>query len=169
MTLAVRNHRFAAIAMLCLMSLTRSAQAWTAPAFGVSTTARGVALHQSTEVAPAETVEDISLDMLDADHEVEGALLSQSVAAWLDAEWMPQEIHVKMGESAKRSYVHCREEGDDEIMSIMMKVAEDLTENWFEVYNADAFVNAWDVANYVSDYLTQKSGSESCACATPIH
>lgn len=95
--------------------------------------------------------------------------MAKSIVAWLDAEWMPQEVHVQMAESAKKSYIQCRQEGDTEIMSIMMQVSEDLNKNWFELYDADAFVNAWDVANYVSDYLTKRTGSETCECSSKIY
>lgn len=113
-------------------------------------------------------VRSVSLEALD-DHETEGARLQTSITAWLDAEWMPQEVHVKMAESAKKSYIACRQEGEKDIMSIMMAVANDLDENWMELYDADAFVNAWDVSNYVSDYLTQRAGAETCECSSKIY
>mmetsp|Transcript_1750 Transcript_1750/g.4219 ORF Transcript_1750/g.4219 Transcript_1750/m.4219 type:complete len:154 (+) Transcript_1750:27-488(+) len=101
-------------------------------------------------------------------HEEEGEAMAASIARWLDKEWMPQEVHQKMGTCAKQAYIRARTEGDAEVMSIMMRVASELEQNWSE-YDQDAFVNAWDVANYVSDYLTQRSGQESCSCSTPIH
>lgn len=122
----------------------------------------------TTTTTSNSNVESISLDALSDNHEEEGALMALSVAKWLDAEWMPQEIHIQMGHSAKLSYIVCREEGDSEIMSIMMRIATDLEENW-ALYDKDAFVNAWDVANYVSDYLTNKSGSEGCGCSSRIY
>ena len=82
--------------------------------------------------------------------------------------WMPQEVHIQMGKSAKISYIACRESGKDEIMDIMMKVADDLEGNW-KAYDADAFVNAWDIGNYVSAYLLQRSGEEGCDCNAKIH
>jgi fructose 1,6-bisphosphatase len=81
---------------------------------------------------------------------------------------MPQEIHVQMAESAKESYIQCRLEGDDSIMSIMMQVASDLEGNW-KLYDKDAFVNAWDVSNYVSDYLNKRAGGEGCECSSKIY
>eukprot|EP00548_Thalassiothrix_antarctica_P007702 CAMPEP_0194130262 /NCGR_PEP_ID=MMETSP0152-20130528/1334_1 /TAXON_ID=1049557 /ORGANISM="Thalassiothrix antarctica, Strain L6-D1" /LENGTH=114 /DNA_ID=CAMNT_0038824715 /DNA_START=166 /DNA_END=510 /DNA_ORIENTATION=+ len=113
-------------------------------------------------------VESISLDSL-SDHEADGARMAESITKWLDAEWMPQEIHAKMGDSARKSYITARTSGEDEIMSIMMVIAEDLEANWMEEYDKDAFVNAWDIANYVSDYLTKKSGSETCSCSSDIY
>lgn len=81
---------------------------------------------------------------------------------------MPQQVHVDMAESAKQSYVTCRTElGKDDVMDIMMKVSSDLDDNW-NLYDKDAFVNAWDIGNYVADYLTKRSGSEGCECSSKI-
>ena len=110
-------------------------------------------------------VELVSLEALGDDHDTVGQAMADSVAAWLDAEWLPQEIHVKMGTSVKNTYVSCRNDGKEEVGEIMTQVTDDLYERWDE-YNADAFVNAWDVGNYVADYLIAKSGSETCACST---
>merc|ERR1712238_107883 len=99
------------------------------------------------------------------DHEAVGILMSKSVAAWLDTEWMPQEVHAKMGTSVRNTYVTCRGKGIDDVGDIMTQVTDDLCERWSE-YDADAFVNAWDIGNYVSDYLIAKSGSETCGCCS---
>ena len=72
-----------------------------------------------------------------------------------------------MGQSAKSTYITMRESGKDDVSDIMMQVGTDLDNNWKE-YDADAFVNAWDVANYVSDYLVQRSGNEGCECSSQI-
>jgi hypothetical protein len=114
-------------------------------------------------------VASIGLEGLGDDHEKVGAELASSVQRWLDAEWMPQEIHARMGASCAASYVTCRRGGaDDCVMSILTQTADDLTTDWAK-YDAEAFVNAWDVANYVSDYLTQKSGNEGCECSSTIY
>jgi hypothetical protein len=112
-------------------------------------------------------VQLVSLAGLGNDHEAVGETMAKSVAAWLDAEWMPQEIHVKMGLSVKNSYVSCRDKDVEDVAQIMTQVTDDLYDRWSE-YNADAFVNAWDVGNYVADYLIAKSGSETCGCSTKI-
>jgi hypothetical protein len=72
-----------------------------------------------------------------------------------------------MGESAKQSYVTCREAGKDDIADVMMAVSDDLHRNW-KLYDKDAFVNAWDIGNYVADYLTKRSGNEGCSCSSEI-
>mmetsp|Transcript_6770 Transcript_6770/g.11034 ORF Transcript_6770/g.11034 Transcript_6770/m.11034 type:complete len:178 (-) Transcript_6770:1444-1977(-) len=112
-------------------------------------------------------VQLVSLEGLGDDHETVGENMGKSLAAWLDEEWLPQEIHVKMGISVKNTYVQCRTKGVDDVAEIMTQVTDDLFENWAE-YNADAFVNAWDLGNYVADYLIAKSGSETCGCSTKI-
>jgi len=80
---------------------------------------------------------------------------------------MPQDIHVQMGISVKATYIQCRNDGINDVAEIMTEVTDKLCEKWSE-YNADAFVNAWDVGNYVADYLIAKSGSETCGCSTKI-
>jgi hypothetical protein len=119
--------------------------------------------HQSRFSTSAfKAVEVMTLDDLQ-DHEAEGKRLSASVAGWLDLEWMPQEIHIQIGERVKSSYIRARESGENEIMNIMTEVVDDLCANW-KLYDKDAFVNAWDIGNYVSDYLHDRVGAESCGC-----
>ncbi|KAL7570945.1 hypothetical protein ACA910_002576 [Epithemia clementina (nom. ined.)] len=95
--------------------------------------------------------------------------LADSVQRWLDAEWMPQGIHKTMGQSCKHSLLECQNSGVHDLMAVMMTVANDLEEDWSTKYEQDAFVNPWDVTNYVSDYLTQKSGIEGCECSAKLH
>lgn len=112
-------------------------------------------------------VEEDLLDNL-TNHDEEGSRLAISIAGWLDEEWMPQEVHVRMGESAKRSFITARESGVNTIAPIMMSVAGDLEANWAE-YDDDAFVNAWDIGNYVADYLMDRVGNEGCGCSAKIY
>ena len=81
---------------------------------------------------------------------------------------MPQEVHIRMGVSVKSTYIQCRQSGTNDVASIMTQVTDDLFERWVE-YDKDAFVNAWDIGNYVSDYLISKSGSETCGCSNQIY
>jgi hypothetical protein len=82
---------------------------------------------------------------------------------------VPQDIHAQIGESCAKSYIKCRSSNDADIMNIMTRVADDLSADWFDKYDAEAFVGPWDIANYVSDYLVQQSGNESCECSANIH
>jgi hypothetical protein len=111
---------------------------------------------------------DLSTGLLDSNHDVVGQELADSIVRWLDSEWMPQEVHIRMAMSAKNSYVQCRESGTSDVMDIMMQISTDLDADWMQLYDADAFVNAWDVGNYAADYLTKKSGNEGCACSSEL-
>ena len=123
-------------------------------------------------------VESLSLDILGENHELVGDEIATSVQAMLDTEWMPQTIHSKMGQSVKQSYIKVRQNrssssndddnDDDLIMTIMTTVADDLIANWKD-YDKDAFVNAWDIANYVSDFLTTKVNGDGCGCSAKIY
>ena len=53
------------------------------------------------------------------------------------------------------------------IKDVMVKVADDLNKNWSE-YDKDAFVNGWDIGNYVADYLTNRLGDECSSCSAKI-
>jgi len=101
-------------------------------------------------------------------HEQVGEELAQSLCRMLDSEWMPQEVHRKMGQVVKETYIECRESNEADLMHIMTTVADNLSEKWQE-YDAEAFVNAWDIANYVSDYLTVQTGEEGCECTQKIY
>ena len=100
-------------------------------------------------------------------HEEDGERLAMSIQKWLDLEWCPQDIHHKIGLSAKQSYINSREKGCIDIMDIMVQVTDDLVANWHE-YDKDAFVNAWDIGNYASDFLHQMAGAERCACSVVL-
>jgi len=108
----------------------------------------------------------MTLDSLE-NHEEEGERLALSIAGWLDIEWMPQDIHRQIGLSSKATYIRSRESGENEIMSIMTDVVDVLERDWKQ-YDDDAFVNAWDVGNYVADYLHSRLGVEDCGCSATI-
>lgn len=115
----------------------------------------------------AASVESISLGTLD-DHEQVGLELAGSVQRWLDAEWMVQDCHARIGEACRVTYLQCRQEKQDDLMTIMTEVADSLERDWQTHYD-DAFVNAWDISNYVSDYLTKRVGIDGCECSAKIY
>ena len=54
-------------------------------------------------------------------------------------------------------------------MNVMTKVVDDLNQNWSS-YDKDAFVSAWDIGNYVSDYLHLRIDPiNSCGCSVNIY
>lgn len=120
-----------------------------------------------SRLAPLYAVETVSLESLE-NHEDEGTLMAESITKWLDDEWIPQDVHIRMAESAKKSYISCRESGQSDVMDILMQISNDLEANWQD-YDADAFVNAWDIGNYAADYLIKRSGNEGCECSSAIY
>jgi hypothetical protein len=54
-------------------------------------------------------------------------------------------------------------------MAIMMTIVNDMEPSWNALYERDAFCNAFDIANYVADYLTQRAGLETCSCSHRIY
>mmetsp|Transcript_25478 Transcript_25478/g.28574 ORF Transcript_25478/g.28574 Transcript_25478/m.28574 type:complete len:205 (+) Transcript_25478:116-730(+) len=122
----------------------------------------------AVEGGAGEGVQTIDLTTIDDDHEKEGQLMADSIIAWLDAEWVPQQVHIEMAECAKQSYIDCRQHKQQhDVMDVMMQISNDLQENW-SLYNEDAFINAWDIGNYCSDYLVARSGNEGCACSEVV-
>ena len=97
-------------------------------------------------VGPLQAVQTVSLESLE-NHEQEGTLMAESITKWLDDEWIPQEVHIRMAESAKKSYIACRESGQDDVMDILMAISNDLEADWQE-YDEHAFVTAWDIVSY---------------------
>ena len=116
--------------------------------------------------------ESLTLTRLgDDNHEDVGQELALSVQQWLDAEWMPLTVHAQVGESCKQSYISSRLSGHDDLMLLMTTVVDDLVQDWHE-YDDDIFVNAWDITNYVSDFMIQKMGNdddEGCECSATIY
>mmetsp|Transcript_37483 Transcript_37483/g.42255 ORF Transcript_37483/g.42255 Transcript_37483/m.42255 type:complete len:204 (-) Transcript_37483:22-633(-) len=133
-----------------------------------SSSSRTTSILFAIEEGGAGGVQTIDLTTIDDDHEKEGQLMADSIIAWLDAEWVPQQVHIEMAECAKQSYIDCRQNKQQhDVMDVMMQISNDLQENW-SLYNDDAFINAWDIGNYCSDYLVARSGNEGCACSEVV-
>ena len=116
----------------------------------------------------SNNIQTVDLTSMDDDHEQEGQLMAESIIAWLDDEWIPQQVHIDMAARAKASYIECRQnQQQHDVMDVMMQISQDLQDHWSQ-YNDDAFINAWDIGNYCSDYLIQRSGHEGCACSTEL-
>ena len=124
----------------------------------------------TTSTTTALFVEAFNLEstQLSDNHEQVGQELAESLQRMLDTEWMPQTVHAAMGRDVREAYVECRQSGDADVASILISVADRLNENW-DRYNAEAFVSAWDCANYASDWLTTNAGAETCECSQKIY
>eukprot|EP01026_Neomeris_dumetosa_P071793 TRINITY_DN7275_c0_g1_i1.p3 TRINITY_DN7275_c0_g1~~TRINITY_DN7275_c0_g1_i1.p3 ORF type:complete len:182 (-),score=30.68 TRINITY_DN7275_c0_g1_i1:227-733(-) len=95
--------------------------------------------------------------------EEEKIWIADQVRQWLDDEWTPLEVHEKLGEAAGEAYVKMRETGENELSAVLLGMGSDLLSFNYR----ETFVNAFDVANKVSDLLMQKMGMEVCCTGEP--
>jgi len=101
------------------------------------------------------------------DHAAEGRNMGLSVARHLDIEWMDQEVHDRLGDAVAELYAEAREGDEQDVGAVMVFIADGLEKRWSK-FNDDAFVNAWDIGNYISDYLISMVSDDGCACNSPI-
>ena len=96
-----------------------------------------------------QTMEDgVSLSSL-SNFAREGKYLKHSIAKWLDDEYITQTVHHRLGDKVEDVYIVNRSSGIDDLGEMLMEMGTAL-----ESFNMDeAFVNAWDVANKVSELL----------------
>lgn len=78
--------------------------------------------------------------------------LRRKIAAWLDKEYIPQDIHQKLGRHVETEYCAIRKEGILDLGELLMRMGTALE----KVDMEDAFVNAWDVANKASELLIDR-------------
>ena len=71
--------------------------------------------HFTSTSTQLNAIEVPSLEVLDDNHEKEASRLAKSITGWLDDEWMPQEVHVQMAESAASSFIRARNDGETEV------------------------------------------------------
>jgi hypothetical protein len=63
------------------------------------------------------------------------------IATWLDEEWTPLEVHTELGKAAGAAYVTCRQQGDDDMSSLVLGLSNELL-----AFNyRETFVNAFEV------------------------
>lgn len=84
--------------------------------------------------------------------------ISSMIATWLDEEWTPLEVHTELGKAAGAAYVTCRQQGDDDMSSLVLGLSNELL-----AFNyRETFVNAFEVANKVVEMLMMRSGIAVC-------
>lgn len=102
----------------------------------------------------------IDLSVLDQ-LEVDGCYLRTAIARWLDEEYIVQPVHAAIGRQVEDIYLRERRSGVTDLGEMLMQVGASLEQ--FDMDNA--FVNAWDVANRVADFLIVRMDRELCECA----
>lgn len=84
--------------------------------------------------------------------------ISSMIATWLDEEWTPLEVHQQLGQAAGSAYVTCRQQGDNDMSSLVLSLSNELL-----AFNyRETFVNAFEVANKVVEMLMMRSGIDVC-------
>lgn len=141
------------------LSLSRS------PSFPSSTLTRPITLtHTSNKYlnfATSNGFEDgISLLSM-SDYKLEGDRIGGAVQLWLDKEYIRLPVHVEIGSKVSAEYVNLRQAGADDMGEIIMGIGTCLES--FDL--KDAFVNAWDIANKVGDFLLVLMQRETCECS----
>eukprot|EP00878_Enallax_costatus_P007345 GHUV01007692.1.p1 GENE.GHUV01007692.1~~GHUV01007692.1.p1 ORF type:complete len:188 (+),score=26.95 GHUV01007692.1:216-779(+) len=80
------------------------------------------------------------------------------IALWLNEEWTPLEVHQQLGKAAGNAYVKCRQQGDDDMSSLVLGLSNELL-----AFNyRDTFTSAFEVANKVVEMLMMRSGVDVC-------
>ncbi len=102
----------------------------------------------STLLAAGDIDDGVSLLRL-VDVDVDAMHLKKTIASWLDKEYIPQEIHMKLGGHVETQYCALRSEGIHDLGELLIRLGTELE----KVDMEDAFVNAWDVANKAADLL----------------
>lgn len=105
----------------------------------------------------------VSLSSLE-DFNADGLFLKESITRWLDLEYIPQECHTRIGDRVSQIYCDRRIQGITDLGELMMDVGTSL-----ESFDMEkAFVNPWDVANKVADFLMFRMNRELCDCSGDV-
>lgn len=99
------------------------------------------------------------------DFETDGVWLSEMIAKWLDEEWTELAVHKAIGNHVQERYVAARNDGVTDVGELLLLVGTSL--EGFDMGSGEesAFINAWDVANKVSDLMFIRMDRELCTCA----
>mmetsp|Transcript_5486 Transcript_5486/g.16354 ORF Transcript_5486/g.16354 Transcript_5486/m.16354 type:complete len:128 (-) Transcript_5486:161-544(-) len=90
--------------------------------------------------------------------EKEQGLIRSKIAAWLDEEWIEQDIHRQLADRAAEVYAHLRRENDDaDVGDFVLGVGQALED--FDM--KEAFVGPFDVANKVGEIIFEEREESS--------
>ena len=90
--------------------------------------------------------------------------LGSQICFWLDNEWIKQPVHGRIGESVSDIYRKVRRASGADLTDMLMEMGTGLEQISFDDPAGDAYVNAWDVANKVSDLLMLRMDRDLCDC-----
>ena len=106
-----------------------------------------VAPSTTTPIARLAPLHIAPITVTTLDDAVTAKVISAELREMLDREWIEQDCHVVIGESAADAYLGARAKGLDDVGSILQHVGEVMTTD----FPVDAYVGPGDCANFVSD------------------
>jgi hypothetical protein len=91
--------------------------------------------------------------------------ISNIISTWLDEEWTPLDVHQQLGEAAGAAYVTCRQQGDDDMSSLVLGLSNELL-----AFNyRETFVNAFEVRGcQIAAKATRAGKPEDRRTAEPV-
>eukprot|EP00747_Dinoflagellata_sp_TGD_P210238 gnl/TRDRNA2_/TRDRNA2_83537_c0_seq1.p1 gnl/TRDRNA2_/TRDRNA2_83537_c0~~gnl/TRDRNA2_/TRDRNA2_83537_c0_seq1.p1 ORF type:complete len:289 (+),score=30.63 gnl/TRDRNA2_/TRDRNA2_83537_c0_seq1:66-932(+) len=86
--------------------------------------------------------------------------LAWMIARYLDTEWCALPVHEKIGDKVAKLYAEARDEGEDEMSAISMRMSTGLQEVWKSEGFTEAFEGPCDVGNRAAEFLMVRLGRE---------
>jgi len=85
-------------------------------------------------------------------------MIQKGITSWLDEEYIPQDIHSKLGTRAAELYAEMKEENEGvDVGDVILKIGSELMDYDMK----EAFVGPYDVANRVGSILLELQSDES--------
>ena len=130
---------------------------------------RPPSIRMKASAKSGNNVEEVSLEILGSSAEQcsrEGRLLKAAVQENLNSEWYEHSSHELIGEACCDLYKSMRPT-ESSLSSLMLSMGSSLESmggmDGTGVFDG-SFVNAWDVANLVSDYFMKRIGADTSSC-----
>ncbi|HLO84062.1 MAG TPA: hypothetical protein VK203_03465 [Nostocaceae cyanobacterium] len=88
----------------------------------------------------------------------EGEWLQQNLLRWLDEEFIPEAVNVKIAQRAAQIFVRQRMEGENDLGSLVLAIVTEMQSFDF----SKSFYGEFAIANAVSDLLLDSLGIDRC-------
>lgn len=88
----------------------------------------------------------------------EGQWLRNTLQAWLDREFIPEQVNQEIAQRASQIYVRHRMEGENDLGSLVIAIVTEMQAFDF----SNSFYSEFAIANAVSDLLLESLGIERC-------
>lgn len=88
----------------------------------------------------------------------EPAWMAFVILRYLDEEWVEQPVHQLIGDAVGRIYEESRAAGDNDLITVVAKLAHGLKEMWGPAGFSEAFEGPIEIANRVAELLMLRQG-----------